>query len=234
MRGNVSGAMSAAFLLGTSTNLLSAKLTETEGVWWWLVVLGFPVLFFLFSGPLNRITLGRFRPSASTEPAEKRKGLVVLASPREGIQTAAKAIEFHRPVLKQIWIVYSRGDLTSSEEAALKLRQDLIRENGFKPDQIREIPLSDEAFKDPEEVRSAIESEVYAKLPESLTESDVIIDITGGTKTTTAGALLAGLPEGRRLQFTPPADRNIRGQGISPRDPLEIEIDYKIKKVRRR
>ncbi len=76
----------------------------------------------------------------------------------------------------------------------------------------------------------AIEEHVFQSLPSGIEESDVIVDITGGRKATTAGAFLAALPRGRRLEVVNPKKSEYRGRGLEPDDPMEIAIDYEVKR----
>ncbi len=232
----------STFLLGISINLLTNLidgLREDQDwcrPWWWwaLVALG-PLLFLFFtSGLLNTLLSGDLgETSVSMAPAVKSKGLVVLVSPKQGSESAEQAIQHHSDALQQVWLVYSRGGIVSSEEDAQRIRKNLL-DQGFRPDQVREIPLETSDFQNPEEVKKAIEKQVYSDLPTGLKEDDVIIDITGGRKTTTAGALLAGLPKGRRIEINEPASINIRGQATKAGTPIEITIDYKLKRLRSR
>jgi hypothetical protein len=223
-----------AYLLGISVNLVSDVAGQLRGIAWWTIFILGPALFlFVSSGLWLRLFTGRVETSVSTQAAEPRKGLVVFASPGDGIQTARKAIEHHLPVLEKVWLVYSKGGPVSSEAAALDLKRDVVTSNLLRPDQIQELPMVVDAFEDPEQVKELVENEVYGRLPDGLTDNDVIIDITGGRKTTTAGAFLAGLPKGRRLEINAPAAMNIRGLGTRPGTPLEIFVDYKLRRVRR-
>lgn len=109
----------------------------------------------------------------------------------------------------------------------------MVDNAGFQDDQVRLVVLPVAEFSNPEKVREAIE-EIYAQLPEDVEEKDIIIDITGGMKTTTAGAFLAALPPGRHLEVVSPAQVDKDGRGLTPETTIQITIDYSIKKVRRR
>ena len=91
-----------------------------------------------------------------------------------------------------------------------------------------------DSFEDPEQVKDAIEDKVYGELPAGMRPDDIVIDITGGRKTTTAGAFLAGLPRGRHLEYNSPSEINIRGQGVKPGIPIQISLDYELRKLKRR
>jgi hypothetical protein len=226
----------AAYALGISINLTAARLLALKD----------PTLprIFLFGGPalialailapkiLRRISRTEIDPTAQiVEPAQRHKWLVALASPGRGIETARFAIQHHIP--ERVWVICSRGGTTPSEESALALKRDMVDNAGFRDDQVRLVVLPVAEFSNPEKVREAIE-EIYAQLPEDVEEKDVIIDITGGMKTTTAGAFLAALPPGRHLEVVSPAQVDKDGRGLTPETTIQITIDYSIKKVRRR
>jgi hypothetical protein len=111
---------------------------------------------------------------------------------------------------------------------------DLSRKPRLAADRFQLLHLSNREFDNPERVRKTIDQEVFENLPTGMEASDVLIDITGGFKTTTAGAFLAGLPEGRRLQIVRPLTTDERGRGLKPGDPDEIAIDYRVKPLWRK
>lgn len=97
--------------------------------------------------------------------------------------------------------------------------------------------MSDTAFQDVESVQERLESVVYGSLKErGWLDSHVILDFTGGTRTTTAGAILAGLPQSRRMELVPAERKDPDGRATDPSaagNPREIRIDYRMKRVRR-
>ncbi|HXO20896.1 MAG TPA: hypothetical protein VOA87_13350 [Thermoanaerobaculia bacterium] len=218
-----------AFLFAISANLVSSRLQEhstlASGFVFGIVGL---ILVVLVS---RRWLADDIRPTVDYGAPRKHKWLVALASPGGGIATAEKAIRYHLPVLQKVYLVCSRGkEPPLSEPAAKDLIKKLEQEGLLAQGQIELIPLSATAFDDPEAVRSAIEA-LYDLLPEGIAEHEVVIDITGGKKTTTAGAFLAGLPRGRHLEYVPATRVSSEGRGEEPGDPIEIVIDYKLKKL---
>jgi len=167
------------------------------------------------------------------QPAQKAKWLIALASTGKGIATAEAAIRYHHSALEKIWLICSTGGEISSEAEAENLKQKFEQERILQPDQIQIVRLKNSQFEDPEAVKSEIEK-IYEALPYDLSEKDVIIDITGGRKATTAGAFLAGLPEGRRIEIINPLEVDETGHGTKPGDPVEIVVDYSLKRVRPR
>lgn len=215
----------AALFIGVGVNVISARIPESDVVFWIAVaVLGLMMLLISsrWFDPFWLTDRDRNRVVTVKGLTRKFKGLVVFVSVGGGAATARKAIEFHSEELRCVWAFHSVLSLGNADE--------LKREFGSR---VKPVPLSDEEFNNPSVIKDRIEEEVFANLPESWTESDVIIDITGATKLATAGAFLAGLPRNRHLQFVPPAQINAAGQGITPAEPLEIDISYTLKPVKR-
>jgi hypothetical protein len=227
----------AAYFFAVSVNLAS---NEPWLPWAkWLLEIGTPlvmVAILLWPAAVRRLwPWGReVEPETTVHEARRCRGLVVLASPGPGIATAAKAVDFHSRLgdhLQTVWIFCS----DSSGANADKLHHELVAAHPAL--EIVMERMSDAAFQDIESVEERMESEVYASLEaRGWTESDVILDFTGGTKTTTAGAILAGLPQARRMEFVPAERRDAEGRVIDPLaagNPREIRIDYRMKRVHR-
>jgi hypothetical protein len=227
----------AAYFLAVSVNLFSSE-PWLPWVKWGLEV-GTPlvILVILLSpAAVRRLwPWGReVEPETTVYEARHCRGLVVLASPGPGIATAAKAVDFHSRLgdhLQTVWIFCS----DSSGANADKLHRELA--DAHPALEIVMQRMTDAAFQDIESIEERIESEVYASLEaRGWSDSDVILDFTGGTKTTTAGAILAGLPQARRMEFVPADRRDAEGRVIDPLaagNPREIRIDYRMKRVRR-
>jgi hypothetical protein len=222
-----------AYLFGLSINLASARLGEYTWLRGFLVfVVPSLILLVILSPLIRRIwPFKQVEPSVAVLPqARPSRGLVVFASPGSGIETAKAAVRYHTAVLEHVWVVSSE----LSRRDAREMTADWVRDGRLPPERIHELALSDHAFDDPESVRDRLEAEVFADLPEGLEEPDVMIDLTGGKKTTSAGAFMAGLPPGRRLQMTSPKVTDARGRGLEPGEPFEISVHYKLTKVRPR
>jgi hypothetical protein len=218
-----------AYLFALSSNLASSLDWFARYRWWF--VLGVPALIaVVILSPLFRYfaTQRVAEPRSTVHPAKRFKAVVVFASPKDGIKTAETALRFHE--LGHAWCFHS----DTSRRDAVDLKSRLVKDRVVEDDQVRLVGLSDADFNDPESVKRAIEREVFAKLPEGLREEDVVIDITGGKKTTSVGGLLAGLPAGRRLEIVTALEQDDRGRGVVAGVPAEIDITYNLKRVRRR
>ena len=230
----------ATYLLGTSINLFSNAVAARVQTWpllWWIFAIGGPLAILLVTSSLLERLLTR-RPElrvAKRYRARAARGLVVFASASErGIETAEKAIEYHQPTLRKVWLISSTGGRYQSQPFASKLAARFRADESFAGVEIAELELPTPQFEDPEAIRTTIESNVYGDLPADWSPGDVIIDITGGRKTTTAGAFLAALPEGRRLEINEPKTMDEEALGKEAGDPLEIEIDYQVRRIERR
>jgi hypothetical protein len=226
----------AAYLFGISINLASSRIGQA-GNWSEILLYGGPALVLLVI--LAPAVVGRwFRDEVRATARYERhprhhKWLIALASPEPGIETAEKAIYYHLPALEKVWLLCSEKGEKESKPAAMALREKLARKEILSADRCELVVLSVEEFNTPQKVLDAIEA-IYAALPEDLPPREVMIDITGGTKPATAGAFLAGLPPGRHLEYVPPVPGQVSedGRGLKPDDPVQIEIDYTIKKVK--
>jgi hypothetical protein len=220
--------MVGGYLLGISINLASNAVSAlaqrhiSVGLFFGI---GGPVALLLISSSLLRGR--RLVPVPFLAKPARSKGLVVIASHGEGIETSKKAIVYHHP--DQLWAVHS--EWSEPDFQALKawaIDQRFVREERIVP-----IALSNTEFIEPGIIQDSLEREVFGKLPEGWGEADVMIDISGGRKQTSAGAFLAGLLPGRRLEVNMPEKTDDNVRGTVPGDPVEISLDYKLKKVRR-
>jgi CRISPR-associated protein (Cas_Cas02710) len=217
-----------ALLVGASVNVLSGWLATNFpffSAWGSVaIVVG---AFLLLLSPLIRQSLLPQRvlePISSLRvPAKKRRGLIAFVSIGGGWATADAAIRYHKELLIWVWLLHSPASKLNAEKLAESFG-----------DLVRLVPMTEEEFGDPEAVKEAIQK-IYSGLRHSgLEESDVVIDITGGTKTTTAGAFLAGLPAERNLQVIRAATKDSDGRAIEAGEPIEIDINYTLKPIQNR
>lgn len=219
-----------------STNLFAGVVPQGTPQWWFLALAPpIAVIAVIFSPLLRKIVRPpRIEVSAALRPPAVAKGLVVFASTGDGIATARHAILYHASALRYAWIVFSTGSERSSEGHALEMIKDLRDRRELAAVTFVRLALSDEAFADAESVRRVIEEEVYGRLPDGLEEQDVVIDMTGGRKTTTAGALLAGIVRERRLEIVPPKQTDSNQYGTEPDTPQLVDIHYRLRRAKGR
>lgn len=224
------------FLVGwvsaISLNLWTSWVEARAPAWLlWLLVFGVPlgVLGLLSTKWFLRL-LGP--PTVSPEGSLVRalppaRGLVVVASQGRGIDSAAFAIRHHAPKLERLWVLVS----AAAADSWAALRKALIEEQALTPEQIESIEVSDDALNDPEAIHRKLEERVFDRLPEAFSEAEVLLDLTGGPKPTTAGVLLAGLPPGRRLQLVLPEGKDEHGFATRAGEVVEVVINYKLRKA---
>jgi len=167
---------------------------------------------------------------------ERSKGLIVLGSQGEPMP-AETAILYHykginnehkEPVLEKCWLITS-GDI--SLKAVRNLIAKLVKD-GFPVNLFEIVEMSADYADNPAKVYNVVE-EIFQSLPEGFDEQDIIADYTGGTKSTTAGLVLACARPARRLQVLKP--RKYKEDGTAVReagsDPMPIDIRFKLKQV---
>jgi len=218
------------YLLAVSANLTAATFEAFSGRWWASLVLPVVVgVAFIASPWLGKVWPKRtIEPSARISRANSCRGLVVFVSPGRGSETAVRAVEYHGPALERVWLVHS----DASRGTAEGILEELSQRPHLRREVFELVHLADAQFDNPGAVQDLIERVVFRDLPEGISERDLLIDLTGGMKGTSAGAFLAGLPRGRRLEYVPAARKDARGRGTRPAEPIEIGIDYKLKRVR--
>lgn len=224
--------IAAGYLLALSSNLFSSVLQKSAiAAWTFAVLPPLVVLGLVVSGRFPRL-FARTPDIEILATARACRGLVVLVSLRDGVATADAAARYHARFSRDlyVWMLAS----AQSRAAAVELKTRLVQEDILQDERVRFIDLSDADFENPERVRTAIEERVYQKLPDDIEEHDVIVDVTGGRKTTSAGAFLAALPAGRRIEVNKPSETDEAGRGTKPGDPMEIVIDYRLKKLTRK
>lgn len=233
------------YLIGITTNSLSDAIKEYSGLESWLTTvigLSFLLLIIMLFDPIPKFInyliarRGRLVSNMGLSP-ERHKSLIVFCSVGPNI-SAEQAILFHYKglnsehqdtVLEHCYLV-TAGD--ASKKAAKELVEKLVKE-GFPPDIFKYIDkMSGDDADNPEQVYKIIE-EIYQSLPDDLEESDVIADYTGGTKSMTAGMVLACALPHRKLQVLKP--RQYKNDGAADRttgsDPRYIDIRFKLKQV---
>ena len=216
----------AAYALALSANLAAGLLQPHTSIAL-AIVLGAPAIIFLVLAVphlVRALADTAATPSATFQPARRHRWLIALASPLDGIKSAEAAIRYHLPHLERVYLICSRGEPPDSSSTAVQLRDRLAAEGVLDLDQIRLILLSRQEFKDLEIVRRRIE-DIYSERPGDVAPGDLVIDITGGLKTTAAGALLAGLPHGRHLEYVTGEEFTAAGYVLKPGEPYEIFVD---------
>jgi hypothetical protein len=234
------------YLIGVTTNSLTDTIKEWTGLHSSLItIIGLAILWgvIIFFDPVSKFINFVIRDhvellSQIGMVPERHKGLIVFCSFGSNI-SAEQAIRFHykglnnehnHPVLKHCWMI-TGGE--ASKKAAKELVEKLVKED-FPPDIFKYVDkMSGDDADNPEQVYKIIESIYESLSDEKIEEFDVISDYTGGTKSMTAGMILACAPPERKLQFLKP--RKYNPDGTADRaigsDPRYIDIRFKLKQV---
>lgn len=169
----------------------------------------------------------------------RRKGLIALVSPEYGGERQAvdEAAAYHgrdvsgQSVLRHCWLIAGAGvgdparQKLSSREKADRLRAEL-ESAGV---QTRILSLEDASEGDDPLTTKGLVDQAFAEAAAvGLGLEDVIADYTGGTKTMTAGMILACTGPARKLQFMKP--RRYKPDGTADRaagsEPQEVNIAF--------
>ena len=185
----------------------------------------------------------KVRPLAPTETV---KGLIVFMS--LSVESPAKTAILHHwqdghGKLEHCWLICGG---TPSLDKAKELVEQLITVHKLptrtfhygtsykypNPDNIHHpfsLVTDIHLANDPSHIRQLIEC-IYdsaEESPFSLPKNEIIVDYTGGTKSMTAGAILAGASPERRLQYIV-SDYDDKNKPIKPR-VMEVNISYQVK-----
>jgi hypothetical protein len=188
-------------------------------------------------------------PALDVKPLQDTfRGLITVASPTPTrkdeagnlLETPTEAsIRYHLKTLEHCWIVSTERALPEvnrliqkliGEELITQQRAEAIFHYGKKytlkpverPYQPIEFLLSDRDSDNPNQVRKLINA-IYADAREKgLSESEIITDYTGGTKSLTAGVILACATPPRRLQYISQIDEGMKEVSLFYRvEPLQ-------------
>lgn len=189
-----------------------------------LFVVAFLVLLIIFFA-LDRFIRRRIADAAvPIEPdrrAEGHRALVVLVGPGGG-RPHESAVAYHRAeengaALRVCWYIYT----PEARQAGLALEQGAAGAVHFHP---IPIPGETDARAAYRGVSEALDAATSAAITPPLTEADLIVDITGGTKPMTAGAVVACAERGVALQYMY-SPRNERGEIIAGRRAVAMKVE---------
>lgn len=222
------------YALSVSTNVISADIADRSLRWWiFAVVVPLGVLALILSPMFARIfpQVDREPVSVLRRRARKYPVFVGIASQGKGISAMRSAIGYHHPT----WVFLIHSDASKADAETLFSELTAKGPDGIlNAENFRLLHIGDDRFDDPESIRELIEKRVFGDLPEGMSEEDVMIDITGGSKGATAGAFLAGLADNRNLEVMLAKTKDADGRAQEADVPAEIDISYKVKKAGRR
>lgn len=130
---------------------------------------------------------------ASFQPSQPRQGVILLVSKGEnGKQLAWKILQQHASALKQVWLLSTQDSFANAQELELQVPQ---RFRGVAVHPVEQFIV------DEDDPKSTWETVQRVYLESSLPASEMIADITGGTKSMTAGMSIACIPTDRDMQY---------------------------------
>jgi hypothetical protein len=179
---------------------------------------------------------------------ETYKGLIVFASPTPN-PPAELAILHHwqagKGELRHCWLICGGEKSLSAAQAMIGRlsrqnvnvqfhcdKDELLYDPEYPQEQLSlVVEMNDKSGDDPNYIRRLINA-IYrdAEVQYGLSESEIVTDYTGGTKSMTAGAILAGSQPQRRLQYI----RSEYGDNnkLLRSDVMAVEISYRVKRMR--
>lgn len=211
------GFVLSALLLASAVNIGTSLLLSWTGPGWTLLSLllaaAGTLVFanYYFHYQRRRLIEEGKRVFGEREGPKRREGLIVMVTLAP---TARKAIEYHLPVLKHLWLITT----PEMRKAANELRTHVERQGGHG--HVLELDQEYDANRCYALVRSVYE---HGAIEAGLAPSDVIADMTGGTKPMTAGMVLACIDMNAALEHVPTKFTGA-GQPSIPLDPIEVII----------
>lgn len=209
------GFVLSALLLASAVNIGTSLLLSWTGPGWTLVsllaatigTLAFANYYFHFRR--KQLAEEGKRILGERPIPEQRKGLIVMMTKAP---TARKAVEYHLPVLKHLWLITT----PEMRDAANELRK-FAEDHGVEGHAL-ELDQEYDANRCYYLVRGVYEQGAAAV---ELLPTDVIADMTGGTKPMTAGMVLACNDMHAALEHVPTKFTGA-GQPSLPLDPIEV------------
>ncbi|MEO0490489.1 MAG: CRISPR-associated protein [Cyanobacteria bacterium J06659_2] len=215
-----------------------------------LLVITLLVIYFTNLTDWVRRALARFGLTDAIVPdmakvsilTETCQGLVVIMSPKEKDTPAEIAIDHHwnngvAPHLKYCWIICANESADYARLLEQRLIDDRIGEhltlfygnyNGI-PDplhahQTLSLTVDDDAIHDPDQILHLVNGIYDHAESLGLSEEELIVDITGGTKPLGIGAFLACTRPERRLEYITLTEGTAK--------LVEIRVAYRLKAIR--
>ena len=163
-------------------------------------------------------------------------GLIVVASKRTREEPTPAEIAIlhhsHSKTLQHCWLICTKATLGEAEQIANRLSDKGVEFHYGEKDELKDpnnprqnisLFLNDDDADDPDQIQKLIDA-IYADALDNygLDESQIIADYTGGTKSMTAGVILACGKPSRRLQYLSQIKNKL----------IEVKISYKIQRIK--
>lgn len=174
------------------------------------------VFLYLLLGLVARKATKHARTSievVQSESVAPRKGLIVFSSPGSRTTAAENAIKAHLGNLQHCWII-DGPDIPGAKPTSRENADQIIQTyRALKPTVAFYIKELDDEH-NPERAFHLVQAIYHEALAHGLAEHDIVADYTGGTKSMTAGMVLAcSASEDRNAQYMKP--RQVEPTGVA-------------------
>jgi len=214
------------YLITLLLNLLSGLILVWLGLY--SVVAAALVLILIFLQWLAGRRMRRFRRiRVTTASVQPRRGLIVLVSVGPPPTAAEEAIRAHLERLEYCWLIVGPGEGEGSPQENAKR---IIRE--YSQYKGRQIHFKQEELNNPDNPEAVyyLVQRIYTEARDyGLSEADLIADYTGGTKSMTAGMVLAcATREDRDMQYMKPRALTSDGRADPSQgaDPVLVDLKF--------
>lgn len=185
-------------------------------------------LAYVLVGLISRAVARRARASIAMVQSENlspREGLIVLSSPGSRTTPAENAIKAHLGTLQHCWII-AGPDVPGIRPSSADNARSLIEHYQTLRPTIRFHPRELDDEHNPEKAFHLVESIYREARAFGLTEHNMIADYTGGTKSMTAGMVLAcSASEDRDAQYMKPKQVEPTGIATQTAEATPILVD---------
>lgn len=216
-------------IFGIVPNLLSDYFKEN--IPYLAALMAGMVLSYAIIGLLVRFFENRSRVElnlSQKENPDARRGLIVLMSPGPRTTAAENAVKAHLSALKQCWVIYGPdrpGQKPTPRENAQTLEEKF---KSVKKDTITFHLKAQADEHDPQESYYLVRSIYEEAKAVGLSETDVIADYTGGTKSMTAGMVLAcSVSEERDAEYMRATKTSPSGVAEPATEAIPVSVNLK-------
>ena len=168
------------------------------------------LIMFVSNPPFNKKNDEWFNECKLLIDSAVEKHIITEVSEIKGIGQTFKAINHHANELKYCWLIFS--DQSGINVNIIQYFFEKVTKKSLKPILVK---INDP--NDSKHIKEKIDN-IYNNLPEDIKVTDVISDITAGTKPMTAGMILSCLHSDRNMEYIEQSPK---------RNLIEVNISYK-------
>ena len=211
------------FIIGTAALSLgfqamydfANEITNDKGGYWLAIASVLLALVVVYISWKRQTTIGRVDIEEEYQPS-KRKGLIILAGPTEA--STPHAIEYHLGTLEYCWIIATSDSINTASAMADRYRTEVPLIFWGEPNYI----VDPDQIQDTYDLVYRIAEEEAKEI--GISSTQIIADITGGTKPMSTGMGMACLARDMDMEYMK-ALRDIDGKIIKGSIPEPIRID---------